>query len=836
MKKNLKKSLICLLIVTLIICSPNFVFADFGDWVSDLGTGLVGVFTWIIRAPFMAIAKGLNLIVTAMVKIGAGEITSLEGAVGTDDDFFVTPFHVFFNKITILNANFLDLNVTGTVLTFRTAVAGWYYTMRLIACMVLSVILIYIGIRMAISTIASEKAMYKKMLVDWTTSLALLFLLHYIMIFTFACNDALVNALETACSQIMVGESGEATDVGNTMTTFMTNLEAVAMDFVPESMILSFAAIGVYGIIVVQTLGFVLAYIKRMLTIGFLIIIAPLITITYSIDKIGDGKAQALNTWLKEFVYNILIQPFHCILFMSFAGVAMNLLQQDLTAGDSSIATAVLAVLCIQYVKTGEELVKKIFGFGNASSLSSMAAGTAMAMTALAKSKDAGKVVGATASKAKNLVANNKEFKNLKNTVKSKASNLNKSLKETAAKKKRERVEDKLDKKAEKEANKKHGGHATQEQIEAMRKQIVADNAAKAQRRQEKPFINKVKNLPATKFVAEKGKVLGKGAKTLTALPVGLARDAGKYMAKNSSKIIGTGVGAVLGVAGLANGAAGFAVGYNAGSGIVEGYMSNTNKTIKKNLDGNVQAVANLTGNYDVGAQLYTAAAMGDNDGFKDIKKEINNLLKALEKNGHKDKANNSIALGKMQQQLATNPSGLNKDFIRETIRTNIGEDAANDDNIVDMFTSHMAFEAQAALYKDVKTTRDTGRSIEDMVDIVGDITPQTSTANSGDVEVESEAEINYGMLARDLASCINTSSTDLSQKDIESLNSEIVQLNTAINGLNSSNESVKSQILGALRSNNTVDSSLDMSAVISKLENARDTRNTIVKAQTGNN
>ena len=55
-------------------------------------------------------------------------------------------------------------------------------------------------------------------------------------------------------------------------------------------------------------------YIKRMLTVGFLIVIAPLITITYSIDKMGDGKSQALNAWLKEFIYNVLIQTFHCII------------------------------------------------------------------------------------------------------------------------------------------------------------------------------------------------------------------------------------------------------------------------------------------------------------------------------------------------------------------------------------------------------------------------------------------------------------------------------------------------------------------------------------------
>ncbi len=41
-----------------------------------------------------------------------------------------------------------------------------------------------------------------------------------------------------------------------------------------------------------------------------LIIIAPLITITYSMDKMKDGQAQALNTWMREFMFNVLIQPF----------------------------------------------------------------------------------------------------------------------------------------------------------------------------------------------------------------------------------------------------------------------------------------------------------------------------------------------------------------------------------------------------------------------------------------------------------------------------------------------------------------------------------------------
>ena len=45
-----------------------------------------------------------------------------------------------------------------------------------------------------------------------------------------------------------------------------------------------------------------ITYVKRMITIAFLIMIAPIITITYSIDRMGDGKSQALNKWFKEYI------------------------------------------------------------------------------------------------------------------------------------------------------------------------------------------------------------------------------------------------------------------------------------------------------------------------------------------------------------------------------------------------------------------------------------------------------------------------------------------------------------------------------------------------------
>ena len=57
---------------------------------------------------------------------------------------------------------------------------------------------------------------------------------------------------------------------------------------------------------------------KKKKCIVFLILVAPITAITYPIDKISDGKAQAFNMWLQEFLYEVIIQPFHLLIYVVF--------------------------------------------------------------------------------------------------------------------------------------------------------------------------------------------------------------------------------------------------------------------------------------------------------------------------------------------------------------------------------------------------------------------------------------------------------------------------------------------------------------------------------------
>lgn len=420
MKKIISRILIILIVLLLLF---DFVFASqyrcvyatgpgitLLNGINNLACGIVAIVYTLLKALIVGITYGIQVLMT---------VTASTYGVNTGEGFWktavdtvidpITPIDIFFNKYKLTGINFFDfegIEEGSFIYLFRLSVAQWYTIMKLIACAILAVILIYVGVRMALSTIADDKAKYKKMLVDWVVGLLLIFILQYIIIFTIYCNDAIVNALQDAFGK-------------NDMSKLVSeSVVKIGVQGIINPGIISFASVLVYIFIVFQTIIFLLAYLKRMVKIGFLIMISPLITITYSIDKMGDGKAQALGNWLKEFVYTILIQPFHCIIYLALAQTAIDLLQAKtlvsafgISVLDSpeynQLAAGVLAIMCLKFVNDGEQIVRKIFGFKDDGS-TGMGAGAALGVAAIMNAK---KIGGATRKSVNNMKAKGKMFK-----------------------------------------------------------------------------------------------------------------------------------------------------------------------------------------------------------------------------------------------------------------------------------------------------------------------------------------------------------------------------------------------------------------------------------------
>lgn len=369
MKTKTKRKLIKLLKITMILFAVlNIVEIIFGtttkafavgfDISSVLGNGLLAGLTFAFG--------GLPLIIITVVKLGIlvfglllyGIMSSFYSTLATKPAVPTLKGIIFSGTGSgaasdVLSVNFFNIGNTASDLaqTFRGAVAKWYYILRLISAAILLVILIYVGIRMALSSAGQEQAKYKQMLTNWVMSVALLFLLHYIILFIINVNMALVKSM----AGIMKDDPMKG--MLNLVSGFVW---AVGIEGI-------FAAV-LYVVMVGQIFSFFLMYLKRMITVGFLIMISPLICITYSIDKMGDGKAQALNNWLKELSYNILIQPFHAIIYLAFMGAVGDMIK----ANPLGIGAYILAIIIMKFMKQAEEILRKIFHF-DASSMGSLA-------------------------------------------------------------------------------------------------------------------------------------------------------------------------------------------------------------------------------------------------------------------------------------------------------------------------------------------------------------------------------------------------------------------------------------------------------------------------------
>ena len=265
-------------------------------------------------------------------------------------------------------------------------IAKWYVALRNLAIVGMLIILLYVGIRIIVSSTASDKAKYKEFLKDWLIALCLLFTLHYIMTFTVTVVNSITEAIagenpSQGTNNIPVivvdgdADAAKNATADNAKFKFNTDIMGYARFLVQYddlgTKVLYFI---IYIAMVIYTVMFTITYLKRSLTMAFLTIIAPLIALTYPIDKIGDGSAQGFNSWLKEYVYNALIQPFHLIIYTVFAGSAVV---------DLSAENPIYAIIVLAFISQSEKMLRKFFGFDKASSAGSLGsfAGGAAAMS-----------------------------------------------------------------------------------------------------------------------------------------------------------------------------------------------------------------------------------------------------------------------------------------------------------------------------------------------------------------------------------------------------------------------------------------------------------------------
>ncbi len=355
----------------------------------------------------------LSAIIPAIVVGGLGAYAGHEiSEAMLPDQFYlpvyaISPEEIFQNKIGILDVNFFNPNEyedskmqgdqtisqTSSAATLQSVISSWYLTLRNLALVVLLVVLLYVGIRIVTSSAAQDRAKYKEKLFSWIVAMCLLFFMHYIMAFATTIVEAIsegINTTDTAVLTMMpdlsdkyeieiVGEDGEPgmtdieeyfSDAGlivdgkyiwptNLMGNLRLDMQMDANLTEDNQLLRQLGYVVLFLVLVFYTVAFLVVYLKRLIMLAFLTMIAPLVAMTYPLDKMHDGNAQAFNMWIKEYVFNLLIQPFHLILYTMLVGSAMGFARENM----------IYAIVAIGFIFQAEKILRKFFGFDKASTL-----------------------------------------------------------------------------------------------------------------------------------------------------------------------------------------------------------------------------------------------------------------------------------------------------------------------------------------------------------------------------------------------------------------------------------------------------------------------------------
>lgn len=267
---------------------------------------------------------------------------------------------IFANKVPMLDINFLNPSVTdingnsdgNIALQLQGVIKSWYKVLRLIAIAGLLSVLIYMGIRIMIDSNTENKAKYKERLQDWLVAFVILFSLHYIMSFTLYVSDSLTNLFNNDGDTRSLVVYYKQTD-----TYFKTNLIGLARFKVQnDGMISKVSYEIVYIALLAFTVKFTIVYLKRVLNMAFLTLISPLIALMYPIDKIKDGSAQSFSMWLKEYVFNALLQPLHYLIYTVLITSAISLAANN----------PIYAIAALLFMTQAEKFMKSVFGFDKA--------------------------------------------------------------------------------------------------------------------------------------------------------------------------------------------------------------------------------------------------------------------------------------------------------------------------------------------------------------------------------------------------------------------------------------------------------------------------------------
>lgn len=327
MKKIFKKKCFSIIFILLIafLTFGNTVYAELTEEVdtSSISSVISKIIKGIADVAFNLSTAGLAATVTALSLVLFIVLQTVFTASGTTENILNVPFPdaVVFNRVPLLEANFVNPSQTNSspIYVIKTTITSIYDTFIIIAIALFTIIAMVIGIKLALASIASERAKYKQAIGYWVTGIVLLVCLKWVLAGMFKINEEIVRIAYYASKgsemKFEVFSLASIPLIGSTISTIMSwfggNASATSFGKVPGylGLVLKYFLEGLGGnfvssaitiVVLGQTIAIIASYLKRVFYCLLLGMLGPLIIAVDTFNRSVGKGSKILSNWLKQ--------------------------------------------------------------------------------------------------------------------------------------------------------------------------------------------------------------------------------------------------------------------------------------------------------------------------------------------------------------------------------------------------------------------------------------------------------------------------------------------------------------------------------------------------------
>lgn len=310
----------------------------------------------------------------------------------------ITIDRIIYNRVVMLNANFFDKSVNPSVSTASKAVKdsinSWFGFFRKIALVVIMIFVVVAGIKIILGT-PNGKAKAGEIFKKIVMAVVLIYFFPYVMRYAFDINaaiteqiyskthvvdkaggvtisqvsDFLLDELEfrspqyVSANSLKVGPgSTEATQLYlNKIEQYAASADLMRIMRAFAGVTLRFMYVIIWYILLVQTYIMVVIYIKRYITIAFLLAIYPLVIIGYLSGSMFGSSHTAFNHWCSKFFTNVFLQSIHAIIYGVITGILVEQVRASLDGNPLDKINWILMVVATSFLFTAEKIITKLW-------------------------------------------------------------------------------------------------------------------------------------------------------------------------------------------------------------------------------------------------------------------------------------------------------------------------------------------------------------------------------------------------------------------------------------------------------------------------------------------